>query len=546
MRVAVLALLLGACSAPRFATPAAATQAAPVTASAASSANDPCAGLTGFEPALHPEVMTKRAAAKRGTMGRAAHAMVATSHRLATQIGLDILANGGNAVDAFIAATLAEDALLPGVTSTAGLVGLLCYDARPNKVEYIHGALKTVKDPTGVWTTGDATVGKEVLVPGEVAALVEASRRHGRLPWAELVRPVAKLAREGFVIDRLYAQQGPDYFYRGPWAKRFVAAVRAQGGRATATDLSSYRPLVTEALSAPYRRFKIYASGGRSFGGAKLLLAAKILEHEDVASAGRPWETPAALETLLWTHRAVESVRFYTKPDLLVDPATLAATIQRTADEAWSVIQQRRAAPLLPAKGGTHSSHVMVVDKDGNIATGTHTIETLNWGRGIFVGGIPLSTAAPHAYREGALPADTMMLDPLSTEIVFDEGHPVAVLGTYGTSLHPADVQVLTNILDHHLSPEDAILAPRLGWFVYDPSKASSDTSTNQLDERIAANVSCRLRAHGLQVSQHESPGYPPGIIDTGFPTVIMIGQPGPSHLLGMTPELMDGLASGF
>jgi gamma-glutamyltranspeptidase / glutathione hydrolase len=537
-------------------------------------------------------VVERQMKSKRGTMGRAPTAMVATSHATATQMGIDTLARGGSAVDAYIAATLTEDLVLPGVTSTAGIAGFLVYDAGTTKIYYFHGPFQA----PSVGATPGAGAGAEVLLPGAVAALALGSQYFGKLPLVDVVSPVATLAGEGFRVDAIYAasiranqallegseygkktffagggplaegdllaqpevqatldgiaSSGSGYFYTGAWANAFVTAVTSTGGTASLADLAEYRAMVDWPLVETYRGADLVTSSGYSYGGATLLLALKTLEHANLVELGRFDASPASLELLIRTHDAESSQESWLQdPTVLLDPGTAYEDIEAGAETLWGMVQS--SVPLADAiDGGTHSSAVVVVDAAGNIAVGTHTINTTNWGLGLFAGGLPLATVA--SLHPGLAPG-AYATDPLSSEIAFVDGQPRVAMSTYGDGLHPGDVQVLSYMLDFGLDPEDAVLTPRLGNYGYvlqtqnGMTTFTSDPTTHLLDERVPASVVCPVRAAGFELKQSQPPGYPPGVIDTGFPTVVTLDTaPGPSHLKGMTPEWMSGVAAGF
>jgi gamma-glutamyltranspeptidase len=183
---------------------------------------------------------------------------------------------------------------------------------------------------------------------------------------------------------------------------------------------------------------------------------------------------------------------------------------------------------------------VIVVDADGNIVTGTHTMESPAWGEGFFVDGVALATSAP--YIAGNLKPGTKLLDPLSTEIVFQEGQPRLVLGTYGTGLSPADVQVMSGLADYGLNPEQAVLEPRLGWFAVNPLSHHPDPTVNLLDPRVPRDVVCELLRRGVEVRQRDEASVN-GLIDLGYPMVVKINT---NKLQAMVPELSQGEAVGY
>ena len=111
----------------------------------------------------------------------------------------------------------------------------------------------------------------------------------------------------------------------------------------------------------------------------------------------------------------------------------------------------------------------------------------------------------------------------------------------YGIGLDPADVQLIDDVVSAGLDAEDAVLRPRVGFYQFDLEKRAVDDSENVADPRMPADVLCSLRQRGLRVTRAMT-GYPPGIVDTGFPTLLVIR---PRELHGITPELMQGVAAG-
>jgi gamma-glutamyltranspeptidase/glutathione hydrolase len=526
---------------------------------------------------------------KRGTMGKAATAMVATSHALSTKMGLDILNQGGNAFDAYVAAVLTDDLVLPGVTSTAGLTGLLVYQASTKARYYVDGPLKA----PATWNPG-AGGGAAVMVPGEVSALALAAKQFGKLPLSSVVAPVANLAAQGFAIDALYAasiqanapllqqsaygsktffvngqplavgatlaqpdyaatlngiaSQGASYFYQGAWASEAVAVANAAGGALTSADFASYQAFLVAPLILQHGAATIFTSSGYSNGGARLLLALQTLVGENAMSLGRFDQSPEALELLLRVQAAEDSQTWLGDPTVLSNPDMAASALVSGIEQMVALVSSPASLSTSP-DGGSHSSAVIVVDAEGNVAVGTHTIETTNWGLGLFAGGIPLSTAGTVV---GATPAGAFAMDPLSSEIALVGGVPALAMTTYGSGLHPGDVQIMSYLLDYGMDPEDAILEPRVGGYAlsFSPNgTVTVDPSAHVLDERVPASVVCPVRAAGFGLEQYEPPPYVPGsgMVDTGFPTVVTISPTsGPSRLQGMTPEWMNGVAAGF
>ncbi len=110
------------------------------------------------------------------------------------------------------------------------------------------------------------------------------------------------------------------------------------------------------------------------------------------------------------------------------------------------------------------------------------------------------------------------------------------------TDLSCSKAQVFDAALGRALSPEDAIRAPRVGYYDFDVNALTQppDTSRSVVDPRFAAALLCTMKGKGFTLVR-SMPGYPPGIVDTGFPTLVTIS---PGALRGMTPELVDGVAA--
>jgi gamma-glutamyltranspeptidase/glutathione hydrolase len=529
--------------------------------------------------------------AKKGTMGVADHAMVAACHDRSVQIGLDILRRGGTAADAFIAVTFADYVQTPGASSLAGPMAALVYDARSGQVTSLGAPLKTVRSLDGQWTTGQTAVGKQVLVPGAVAGLEALHRRDGRLPWADLVRPAARMAREGFVVTPIYAAiasaygaalrasdygratyfhpdgapyrvgetltlpamadtldgvalHGAAYVQTGPWAKAAVAAVRAHGGDMTAADLADYRAEWTPPLRITYRGRTVYGLSGHDSGGARLLLALKALEHGDIVALGHPSQSLDGLEAMVRVSRAVAAESALNTHAFFEDPAQPPALLAGPrAGEIWTDVQARIDRTSLPAPG-SHSYAVTVVDAQGNAVAGTHTIESLPFGtNGIFVGGVPLNnTGVLHPYAADsayATPPGRYLVEPMSAVLAFDAGKLVLAASTFSVSLWPGDFQMVSSILDFGWDPERVALTPRFGGYGLDLVKMSADLSVNVIDKRFKAEVIDAMKRRGVTLSQA-------GYVDTGM-LVMIKRDPRTGRMTGFTPEaLSEGRAAGW
>lgn len=538
----------------------------------------PCDASRFELPAEVQRAVAERIAKKRGSMARASKTMVVSSHRLATEAGLAVLRDGGTAADAFVAAVLVEDVVFPGVTSTAGLAGITVYDARTKKVTYLHGGLGDPIEPARRWKPGDTASGKRVLVPGAPAAYAALVRMHGKKPLRDLVEPAATYA-EAHAIDPLFAGaiaasakrlegssyfaetffragkplgpgevlkrpelaatlraygKDPTYFHEGAWPKDAVTVANAAGGSLAVEDFATYAGVEThDALHARFAGRDVHAGG---YGGMKLLVGLARLERlRRGERAEAPSSSLAALERIVAVHRAVEALPALRDRDVGDDAA------------AWSARVPALAAAdpdaTLSPDGGSHSSAVVVVDAEGNVVVGTHTIQALPWGDGLFVGGVPLSTSAHIGLDDAPRQKKRMRIDSLTDTIVVSDGAPVAALAVYGTGLHPADLQILDGVLARGLDAEPAVLEPRVGFFRFDIHAMKADTTIHDVDPRFDPQLLCRAARDGFELLPSTA-GMPAGYVDTGFPTLVA-WRDGELHGMPPDPAHIDGLAKG-
>jgi gamma-glutamyltranspeptidase/glutathione hydrolase len=367
--------------------------------------------------------------------------MVVSESDQATKVGRDILAAGGNAVDAAIATAFALAVAHPTAGNIAGGGFAVVRVARGKTVaidfrETAPGAatadmyLDAAGKPTKASLIGHRASG----VPGSVAGLWALHQKLGKLPWKDLVEPAIELARDGFIVDEHTAQSieqaassllelkatgeiwvpnripraagstvripqlavalerirdhGPDGFYKGATAQAIVDEMRAGGGLITAEDLAGYKAAWREPLRVSYRGRTLYAMPPPSSGGITLAIAANVFRTEE-------------LGTLAWhgaehIHRLVEVWRraFAARNELLGDPAFVKdMPIDKLVSPAYGA---RLAATITdratPSKDipalieGNHTTNLCTVDANGMAVAMTTTLNT-SWGSRVTVHG---------------------------------------------------------------------------------------------------------------------------------------------------------------
>jgi len=379
--------------------------------------------------------------------------------------------------------------------------------------------------------------GLAVAVPGAVKGYAELARRFGKLPLARLVEPAARLAERGFAVRPMLARaaaeeraclesdpaarrefllsgpggeprppaaderltradlartlrslgKDPERFYRGPLAERVVAAVRARGGILTAADLSAYKVREREPLWGSYRGRRIATMPLPSAGGAVLLGLLQALEGEEPRAGGyRPVR-------FLHAFAEIEKRLFAARAGLLGDPdfvpGAAAAVREMISPEravALRALVGERATPSaqIPAaasasSGGNHTSHLSVVDAEGNAVSMTTTVNTLFGACALVPGtGILLNSqmddfdaapGAPNAFGLSGTGANAVApgkvpLSSMAPTLLFDaEGRMLLAVGSPGGSTIPSTVaQVILHLIDGQMPLVEALGAPRI------------------------------------------------------------------------------------
>jgi gamma-glutamyltranspeptidase/glutathione hydrolase len=375
--------------------------------------------------------------------------------------------------------------------------------------------------------------GKSVGVPGNIRMMALAHERYGKLKWAALFHPAIRLARDGFKItprlhnallkypatgalsaearaifyqpdgqpkpigtlvrnpafaaflDKL-AKLGPDSFYVGPNAQAIAAAVsKAPHNPAPMTtgDIASYQAKPRQPVCGTYRVYRICGMGPSSSGGFIVLATLKQLERFDLSALGphspTAWHLIAESERLAYSDRdKYLADEDYVQVPLagLTDPAYLASrsalisptsTIQNLRPGAPAGAEITCSPQLQPERG---TSHFVAVDRWGNVASETSTIES-SFGSGLMVNGyylnneltdfnfVPEQNGCPVANRVegGKRPRSSM-----SPTIVYGpDGRVVLAVGAAGGSTIPAQVaKAIIGVIDFHLPPQEAIALP--------------------------------------------------------------------------------------
>jgi gamma-glutamyltranspeptidase/glutathione hydrolase len=370
----------------------------------------------------------------------APRAMVVTAQPLATQVGLDILKQGGNAIDAAVAVGFALQVVLPDAGNIGG-GGFIVHRSAAGEVHALDyremapsGASRNMYVDSAGNVTDQSLIGHLAPgVPGSVAGMHEAWKKYGSLPWAALIAPAITLA-EGHIIDsarsqsigweretfmrfpasraqflvndsapppgtmwrqpdlartlRLIADSGPDVFYRGQIADLIVAEMQRGGGLITKEDLARYQAKWRTPVQLSYRGYTIYSMPPPSSGGVTMGELLNILEGYD--SLPR-FGTPA------YVHTVAEAMRraFIDRNRYLGDPDFVEMPLERLLSKEYAAtlraqIDPLHATPTPPTTAGggepLHTTHYSIVDANGNAAAVTTTLNG-GFGSGVTVTG---------------------------------------------------------------------------------------------------------------------------------------------------------------
>ena len=363
----------------------------------------------------------------------AEHAMVVSTDRYASEVGARIMQEGGNAVDAAIAVSMALAVVNPeaGNIGGGGFMVVRMADGTSAALDYREKAPLRASRDMYLDASGNSTdkslVGHLAIgVPGTVMGMWEAHRRFGSLPWENLLEPAATLA-DGFEVHerfrrnlvnseegiRLFAtttstflpdgriseigetfrqpelaetlrrirDHGADGFYRGETADLIVAEVGRGGGIISHRDLEAYTAAWRDPIEFTYRGYTVLSMPPSSSGGATMAEMANIMEQYDLDEDA--WHSAEMV------HLLAESSRrsFSDRNEYLADPDFVEIPLERMTSKAYAELRGSditdRATPssdvgpgLTPPHEGEHTTHFSVVDSFGNAVAVTTTINS--------------------------------------------------------------------------------------------------------------------------------------------------------------------------
>lgn len=522
-------------------------------------------------------------------MGRGG--MVSTSQPLATAAGLAILAKGGNAADAAVAAAAVLNVTEPTSTGLGGDMFALYYNGATGAVTALNGSGRAPSDLTldRLKKEGFDELPPyhpyTVTVPGACAGWCDLIERHGTLPLSEILAPAIRLAEEGAPIapitsyfwqrsaDRLseslngremtinglgpnpgevfrnpglartlkkIAEGGKKAYYEGEIAESIVATLRQAGGCMTVDDLASHHSTWEKPASVTYRGYRVYECPPNG-QGITALMALNILEELDLSSLGplSPERLHLEIEAL---RLAFADTRWYVADPAVVNVPTDELLSKKYAVDRSKLIDPKRAV-LDQAKGTPVASsdtvYFSVVDAKGNACSFINS-NYMGFGTGIVPKGLgftlqnrghnfSLDPAHPNALAPGKRPYHTIIPALATRE---SDGSLFASFGVMGGFMQPqGHVQVFLALMDGS-DPQSALDMPR---FCIDPEDKGGKVA---LEQGIAMDTMLRLEEMGHPV--YSVNGYARALFGRGQ---IIIRDPSSGVLTAGSDPRADGCA---
>ncbi|MBQ0763849.1 gamma-glutamyltransferase [Marinobacter psychrophilus] len=377
----------------------------------------------------------------------ATQGMVSTSHALATEVALQILKDGGNAVDAAVTAGFALAVTQPrsGNIGGGGFMLIAPGDgAAPEAIDYRETAPAAATEDLFLDDDGNVVQNrsrfthKAAGVPGTVAGLALALERHGSISLKQALAPAIKLASDGFIVPRRFnegleqarermtlwpatlktfykedgsawqpgerfrqpelaatlqriADQGTDGFYRGETARLIAEEMARHDGLITEADLAGYKPVVRTPVHGTYRGYDIYSMSPPSSGGVHIVQILNIMEGFPIAEFGH--NSASAIHYMAEAMKLAYADRTQYLGDTDFVNVPVAGLISKGyAEELRGTIREeaRPAREIKPGQPAAYESpettHFSVVDRWGNAVSNTYTIN-FSYGSGITVAG---------------------------------------------------------------------------------------------------------------------------------------------------------------
>jgi gamma-glutamyltranspeptidase/glutathione hydrolase len=545
--------------------------------------------MIGANTQVHSDEKHPGANKKPGrSIVRARNAMVASSQPLASQVGVEILKRGGNAIDAAIAMAAVLNVTEPMMTGIGGDAFMLVYWSKTGELKGLNASGRA---PRALSLDYFAKKGiksmpvfgmESITVPGAFDGWVQMLEKYGTMKLADLLAPAIEYAENGFpvmekaasdwaaeverlkknpaarsnyLVDdraprageifrqknlartfRALARGGRDAFYRGEIARAIVDYCQKNGGFLTMQDLAEHRSEWVEPISTAYRGYTVYECPPNG-QGLTALLTLNILEGFDLASMSKQPD--------LFYHTMIEATKlaFADRNRYIADTAFASVPVaellsKKYAETRRALINPDRAIEA-PSPGqvttDSDTTYFTVIDKDRNAVSFINSIFE-SFGSGIVAGdtgivlqdrgaGFSLDPAHPNRLEPGKRPFHTII-----PAMVMKDGRLFMSFGVMGGGVQPqGHVQVLVNLIDLGMSLQQAIEAPRYR-YLSGNRVLLEDEVTDSIINRLVERGHQRVKEAGLTMGGGQAV-----IVDWANKT-----------LMGASDPRKDGMALGY
>lgn len=478
--------------------------------------------------------------------------VVITNHPLATQAGIEILEQGGNAVDAAVAVMFALSVVEPWASGMGGggfMLIKIQKDPLSTIIDYREQAPLEAR-PRLFYREAEyfkyyAYTGyRSICVPGMIAGAEMALRQYGTMKPGQVMAPAKKLAQEGFPVSNYFhkltsryydliernratsavffpdwvplnegdickrddlvltftrlSNKGLSEFYQGQMAEEMVEDIRINNGLLTIEDFKSYVPYVRQPLAESYRDYEIVTIPSPSSGGVALIQLLKILEGFDLKQLG--------YNSGDYIHIFVEALKNVLKDREKYSRDTHSNVNQFLSEQYCSTIRTKidthhiqlvNFEPLALKFESENASSVSIIDQSGNVVSLTQTIN-FYFGSGIthpkygilFNNG--LFNFSQDSSNINAIAPEKRSASSMAPTIVLKNGAPFLILGASGASRTITTLaQIIIGVIDFDMSIEAAIDAPRIHF----------EDDAIQLETRIESEAIERLKKLGHKIN---------------------------------------------
>ncbi len=536
----------------------------------------------------------QRTEQSRGTSAKRIIGMVSSAHPVATEAGLTILREGGNAFDAAVAIASTLNVVEPMNSGIGGYGTILIYDAKKEQIRFLDSSGKipaavnsdVFRKPTPDYKKNRYGP-KAVSTPGNVNAWEAMSKVYGKLEWKELFNPAIKAAEQGFILDkrigekikhsydgfpehakdiygkdgralepgetlvqndlaasmRLIAEEGAKAVSGGEIGRAMDKAMRRAGGFLALADLVNDKAEWWDPIHISYRDCEVYTASPPSTAFPSLIRLG-IMSRFDMAASGH--NSYAMLHRFLETSKHAFWCRLSYAGDPDINPPPLENLL---SPDYWKAqadnIDMNRARPFqypgLDEEESPHTTHFVVADGEGNIVTATQTLgggfgsRIMPEGTGIWLNNsLSFCTFEPKGGPMDAHPGRRKLSGDCPT-IIMKNGKPWVALGTPGGHTIGQTVpQMVMNLVDFGMDIQEAIAAPRVSF---------AEPDRILLEEGISPDVIRKLRAAGHKITVLKKPGG----LGNAHGLTIVYGKDGkPVKFYGASDPRGTGLAKGL